>query len=308
MTILKDYPNYSLTKEGVLTNISTNTIKKPWLGNNGYLHVDLYHNNKSTKISMHRLMALTFIPNPNNKRVINHLDGDKTNNKLSNLEWATDSENIQHAYDTGLAKVERYFTQEELLGIFEEFKLGQSFTSLAKKYGTAIATISSNLRNTLRAIGKEDELDNAIKVSMKKIRKQAGIDKRQHIILKMIDMKTFKVIRTFNSVAEAADYLCKKSSGPITNAIHKVTKSGYGYYWISDDTDTTDYASAAIQWGSKKSSKSKSKYKGINCRKDTNKFRVTFRGKTLGNFFIEEEALKFWNSYMLDNNFLNEIQ
>ena len=308
MTILKDYPNYSLTKEGVLTNISTNTIRKPWLGNNGYLHVDLYHNNKSTKISMHRLMALTFIPNPNNKKVINHLDGDKTNNSLSNLEWATYSENTQHAYDTGLIKLEKCFTQEELLSIFEEFKLGQSFTILAKKYGTAVATISSNLRAVLRDMNKESELDEAIKVNMKVVRKQAGINKRQSIILKMIDMKTFQVINTFNSIAEATDYLCKKSSGPITNALHKVSKSGYGYYWVSDDTSATDYTSSAIQWGSKKSAKSKSKYKGINCRKDTNKYRVTFQGKSLGNFSTEEEALKYWNSYMLENNFLNEVQ
>lgn len=52
--------------------------------------------------SIHRLVALTFIPNPKNKPEVNHLDGDKSNNHISNLVWATAKENINHAYSTGL--------------------------------------------------------------------------------------------------------------------------------------------------------------------------------------------------------------
>jgi hypothetical protein len=60
--------------------------------------------NKGKTIKIHRLIAMSFIPNPQNKRTVNHIDGDKLNNCVSNLEWATDSENISHAFNTGLRK------------------------------------------------------------------------------------------------------------------------------------------------------------------------------------------------------------
>lgn len=65
---------------------------------NGYVRVGLSKNGKVTKIRIHRLVAETFIPNPNNLKQINHIDGDKTNNNINNLEWVTPSENIKHAY------------------------------------------------------------------------------------------------------------------------------------------------------------------------------------------------------------------
>lgn len=52
---------------------------------------------------LHRMLAVHFIPNPKNKPQVNHIDGDKLNNSLENLEWVTKSENMRHAFDTGLA-------------------------------------------------------------------------------------------------------------------------------------------------------------------------------------------------------------
>ena len=70
----------------------------------GYLHVQLYKNKKPYTKTVHSLVAEAFIPNPESKTEINHIDGDKTNNRVSNLEWNTRSENQLHSIKHGLRK------------------------------------------------------------------------------------------------------------------------------------------------------------------------------------------------------------
>jgi hypothetical protein len=83
----------------------TPKILKKYLDTRGYHKVSMKINGKMVTIRVHRLVAETWLPNPENKRTVNHINGkDKTNNHISNLEWATDSENTKHAYDTGLIK------------------------------------------------------------------------------------------------------------------------------------------------------------------------------------------------------------
>ena len=64
----------------------------------GYLKVQLSNHSKSKWFLVHRLVAMAFIPNPQNKPQVNHIDGNKSNNKVSNLEWVTGSENQIHSY------------------------------------------------------------------------------------------------------------------------------------------------------------------------------------------------------------------
>lgn len=68
----------------------------------GYYHVMLRKDRILKAFRFHRLVAKHFIPNPENKPEVNHIDGDKSNNKASNLEWCTPSENMRHAFKTGL--------------------------------------------------------------------------------------------------------------------------------------------------------------------------------------------------------------
>ena len=82
-------------------------ILKPGLIGNGYPAVDICTNGKRKMHRIHRLVAVAFIPNPDNKPQINHKDGDKLNNHVSNLEWMTNQENQQHGWDTGLFESKR---------------------------------------------------------------------------------------------------------------------------------------------------------------------------------------------------------
>ena len=91
---------YKITRSGKLLNSKTYRIMKPSLCSEGYLLVGI---NSKTK-SLHRLIAETFIPNPLNLPCVNHKDGNKLNNKVSNLEWCTYSSNTLHAFKNNLQK------------------------------------------------------------------------------------------------------------------------------------------------------------------------------------------------------------
>ena len=97
------FDTIAVREDGFVKNISGRTRAKKywWTGNNceGYLTVGI--NRKQYKI--HRLVATIFIPNPENKEQVNHIDGNKANNSVSNLEWSTRNENIKHAFATGLS-------------------------------------------------------------------------------------------------------------------------------------------------------------------------------------------------------------
>lgn len=90
---------YRNTKKGKVLCSQIKTAR-----NKQYLTVTATVNKKQKHFYVHRLLAKAFIPNPLNKPQVNHIDGNGSNNDLNNLEWVTASENIRHAYETGLMK------------------------------------------------------------------------------------------------------------------------------------------------------------------------------------------------------------
>ena len=94
--------HYSISSEGRVRNDETNKMKSMDATSDGYHKVDLYSNGKRTSVRVHRLVAEAFIPNPNKLPQINHIDGNKENNNVKNLEWVNNSQNMIHAYRTGL--------------------------------------------------------------------------------------------------------------------------------------------------------------------------------------------------------------
>ena len=76
---------YQVSTLGRIKSLKKNLIMKPMVATNGYLIACLWKNNKQKKFVIHRLVAQAFIPNPNNYKEINHIDEDKTNNRVENL-------------------------------------------------------------------------------------------------------------------------------------------------------------------------------------------------------------------------------
>lgn len=108
--IWKDVPNYvglyQISNLGrVKSTPATRGYKEKILKNiprNGYLSVILCNNKEQKNVFVHRLVAECFVPNPENKPIVNHIDGNKANPCAENLEWCTQQENIDHAINNGL--------------------------------------------------------------------------------------------------------------------------------------------------------------------------------------------------------------
>ena len=100
-TKIKALENYCINEYGLILNIRTRWCIKPSVSKKGYWQVCL--TNKNT-YKVHRLVALTFIENKENKPEVNHKDGNKLNNNISNLEWNTTQENIEHKRINNLGK------------------------------------------------------------------------------------------------------------------------------------------------------------------------------------------------------------
>lgn len=103
-----DFPRYQVSDQGKVRNKRTHKIKSAHYDNDGYLKVTLMNiingNKKTSRKTVHRLVAESFLGGPHPDLQVNHINGVKDDNRVVNLEWCTGSENVKHAYATGIRK------------------------------------------------------------------------------------------------------------------------------------------------------------------------------------------------------------
>ena len=156
---------YEVSNMGNVRNKKTLRVRKPFISYHNYVRVPLRKNNKSKNFSIHRLVAEAFIPNPENKETVNHINGDKTDNRVENLEWCTYEENsiksIEQKLNLGGIKkrVRQYDENGKLLNIWTSVSEAGRATKTIKRNISACCYYNSKHSNKRKINGYIWEFD-----------------------------------------------------------------------------------------------------------------------------------------------------
>lgn len=147
-----EYPNYEVSSDGRVRNTKTGRVLRSSMNKDGYQYVGLCLNGNRKNHKIHRLVASIFIPNPKNKPDVNHINGNKADNRIENLEWVNASENAKHAYQMGLRSDNQHCRCIETGQIFE------SQNHAAKYFGCCQGSIRDSIHTGCRCKGYHFEL------------------------------------------------------------------------------------------------------------------------------------------------------
>lgn len=220
------YPNYLVTEDGrvwsknrnrFLTIRITKTVNKKTGHVYRQARVQLWNEGEGKWFLLHRLVAQAFIPNPDNKPVVNHLDEfDTLNNSVSNLQWATLSENRQYGTNierSAMARRGRKVSEENKQKL-RELRLGSKLSE-----------------ETKRKIGESCK-GNTHTNEMKMYLRNLGVERLGKAVV-ACDIETKKPLYYFRSISDGARFVGKEKQGrnPIRKCIDGKIKYAYGYYW-----------------------------------------------------------------------------
>jgi hypothetical protein len=136
---------YEVSNLGNVRVLKTKYVMKLFTGRGGYIQVSLTRKNKPSKtFTIHRLVALVFLKKPKEYNQVNHIDGVKSNNQLSNLEWCNALQNMTHAYKLGLVKSSKgakngmsKLTELEVVEILQLMKMGLTTTEISQIFNVS---------------------------------------------------------------------------------------------------------------------------------------------------------------------------
>ena len=152
---IEGFPSYFISNQGNVRK--DDKILKPGINQNGYYRINLFRDGKCNTRLIHRLIAKAFIPNPNPDEFtqVNHINGIKTDNSISNLEWVSPKENVNHAFRTGLFKRKMLSDEEDKI-IKDLYLKGVSSSELAERFKVKKITIQKHIKGIWKE--RQDEI------------------------------------------------------------------------------------------------------------------------------------------------------
>lgn len=211
-------------------------ILKQYLQKNGYMRVHFSVNHKMINLSVHRVVASCFLPNPNNLPEINHIDNDPTNNAVSNLEWCTHKYNMDYRekFGTSAKEATKVLRKPVFAVNLKTFKVLQfeSQSEAARQLGIHIESINRVLKGKLNQTGGYWFTEDENEISDEKIRK---IKVRAYSFSDIIaiNLQTLEVLR-FKSQSDAARHLGVNQSS-INAVVNDRCKTAGGYWFCRVD-------------------------------------------------------------------------
>lgn len=150
--VIESFPNYTITDSGIIYSKKSNKIMKQHLDKDGYLVLNLSNNGIKKQCRVHRLVAIAFIPNPEGLATVNHINYNKLDNRVTNLEWLSNYDNAKD----GCKYAPKFFgekataaklTQAQADQIRLDYANGISRKELAQQYKITTASIGNVINN-----------------------------------------------------------------------------------------------------------------------------------------------------------------
>lgn len=229
--MLKEIPEYEgiywISPEGEITSKYRSVPLAGWVEATGYRAVSLWKDGKSSRATVHTLLAKVYLPNPSNLPEVNHIDGNKLNNSLDNLEWVKCVDNIRHAFTNGLTKNAAAIDYTKIPELLNEVMLGSTLRDLARREGVKESSTLRKLllREAIRQ-GKEAEFIKGTEHA-----KETLVSENSHSVIQ----KTLegKHLAKFPSINAAARFVGKNPAS-VFKAI-KYNRQCAGYLWEKED-------------------------------------------------------------------------
>lgn len=225
------FMNYLISEEGIVKNIKTNKEVPQYNHPSGYITVSLWDSEtkKSIIVLLHRLMMLSFkYIEDHAEKEVNHIDGNKKNNNLNNLEWCTKAENANHAYRTGLNKrsktVYQYDSNGTLIGTY------YSVSEAERQTGIRQSIISGQIAGEYKTAGGfrwSYELVDLPKINKVKRYKREVLQK---------DKETLQILAKYESASEASRCTGIQQSD-ITRVCQGKRKTAGGFCWSYEENE-----------------------------------------------------------------------